>query len=276
MYSDIQLYLREIHRARLLTPEEERALACRIRKGDLRARDEMICSNLRLVVSIAKNYTHRGLSLLDLIEEGNLGLLRAVEKFDPTQECRFSTYASWWIRQAITRSLMNAAKPIEVPAYMVDLIGKWRRTGSALECELGRLPTQDEIAQRMRISRRRVEVIAQAARAFNAPFQAASEDTEWSFSERVADERTPSPADILLERRVETVMKQLATIDARACEILHLRFGLGGRDPMTLNEVGEHIGLTRERVRQIENDTLQSINIACTAQCEVVDQYFNV
>jgi len=143
MDSGLQLYLREINQTRLLEPAQEISLARRIRKGDRQARDEMIRSNLRLVVSIAKNYTRRGLSLLDLIEEGNLGLLRAVEKFDPAQGCRFSTYASWWIRQSIKRSLISAVKPVEIPAYMVDMINKWRRAGARLECEQGRRPTQE-------------------------------------------------------------------------------------------------------------------------------------
>jgi RNA polymerase primary sigma factor len=269
MDSGLQLYLREINQTRLLTADEEITLARRIRKGDLQARDEMIRSNLRLVVSIAKNYTRRGLSLLDLIEEGNLGLLRAVEKYDPTQGCRFSTYASWWIRQSIKRSLLSAVKPVEIPAYMVEMINKWRRSASALECEMGRPATQEEIAGAMGISRRKIEVIARAARAFSSPFQAANEDSDWSLSEMVADDTTRSPADILQEsRRAEAVMKLLAAVDDRAAEILRLRFGLDGHDPMTLKEIGEKVGLTRERVRQIERDTLRCINEAIQSQDE--------
>ncbi len=271
MDSGLQLYLREINKTSLLAPDEEIHLARRIRKGDLQARDEMIRSNLRLVVSIAKNYTRRGLSLLDLIEEGNLGLLRAVEKFDPAQGCRFSTYASWWIRQSIKRSLINAVKPVEIPAYMVEMINKWRRAAAQLECEAGRPPSQDEIAHRMGISRRKIEVIARAARAFSSPFQAVTEDSEWSLSEMVADEGMRSPADVLLEnRRAEAVMRILSSIDERASEILRLRFGLDGQEPMTLKEIGDKVGLTRERVRQIERDTLRCINEAIRSQDEEV------
>jgi RNA polymerase primary sigma factor len=269
MDSGLQLYLREINQTRLLVAEEEISLARRIRKGDLQARDEMIRCNLRLVVSIAKNYTRRGLSLLDLIEEGNLGLLRAVEKFDPAQGCRFSTYASWWIRQSIKRSLVNAVKPVEIPAYMVEVINKWRRTAAQLECDMGRPPSQEEIAKHMGLSRRKVDVIARAARAFSSPFQAVSEDSEWSLSEMVADEGTRSPVEVLLDsRRAEAVMKILASIDERAATILRFRFGLQGHEPLTLKEIGDRVGLTRERVRQIECDTLKCINEAIRSQEE--------
>ncbi len=269
MDSGLQLYLREINHTRLLTPEEEIQLARRIKKGDLLARDEMIRCNLRLVVSIAKNYTRRGLSLLDLIEEGNLGLLRAVEKFDPAQGCRFSTYASWWIRQSIKRSLINAVKPVEIPAYMVEMINKWRRTAVRLECDLGRPPSQEEIAKAMGISKRQVSVVTRAARAFSSPYQAVSEDADWSLSEMVADEGAPSPADILLEnRRKAAVNDMLSKIDERAAEILRLRFGLDGNEAMTLKEIGERIGLTRERVRQIERDAVATIEEAIRSQEE--------
>ena len=271
MDSGLQLYLREINQTRLLTPEEEIATARRIRKGDRQARDEMIRCNLRLVISIAKNYTRRGLSLMDLIEEGNLGLLRAVERFDPSQGCRFSTYASWWIRQAIKRSLISAVKPVEIPAYMVDMINKWRRAVIRLECENGRPPTPWEVARRMGLSRKKVEVVAWAARAFSSPFQAVSDDTEWSLSEMLADERNRSPVDALLEhRRTEMVMKSLNSIDERAATILRMRFGLDGHEPITLKEIGKKVGLTRERVRQIERDALQNITEAIQSQEEEV------
>jgi len=269
MDSGLQLYLREINHTRLLMPDEEVQLARRIKKGDLLARDEMIQCNLRLVVSIAKNYTRRGLSLLDLIEEGNLGLLRAVEKFDPAQGCRFSTYASWWIRQSIKRSLINAVKPVEIPAYMVEMINKWRRTAVRLECDLGRPPTQEEIAKAMGLSKRQVSVITRSARAFSSPYQAASDDADWALSDMVADEDVPSPADVLLEnRRKAAVNEMLSRIDDRAAEVLRLRFGLHGDEPLTLKEIGGRIGLTRERVRQIERDTIATIEGAIRSQEE--------
>ena len=269
MDSGLQLYLREINQTRLLTAEQEIALARRIQKGDHKARDEMIRSNLRLVVSIAKNYSRRGLSLLDLIEEGNLGLLRAVERFDPAAGCRFSTYASWWIRQAVKRSLISAVKPVDIPPYMVDMINKWRRAAAKLECERGRRPTQTEIARAMGLSRRKVDVIASAARAFSAPFQAVSDDAEWSLSEMLADEGSRSPVDIILDnRRAAAVMKALNSIDERASTVLRLRFGLDGNAPMTLKEIGAQIGLTRERVRQVEHQALQCINGAIRNQVE--------
>jgi len=269
MDSGLQLYLRETNHTRLLTPEEEVQLARRIRKGDLLARDEMIRCNLRLVVSIAKNYTRQGLSLLDLIEEGNLGLLRAVEKFDPAQGCRFSTYASWWIRQAIKRSLNNAVKPVEIPAYMVGLINKWRRTAVRLEGDLSRPPTQEEIAKAMGLSRRQVWVISRAARAFGSPYQPVSEDQEYSLSEMVADEDAPSPAEVLLEnRRKAAVNEVLGQVDERAAEIVRLHFGLDGNVPLTLKEIGDRLNLTRERIRQIERDTFAIIEEAIRARGE--------
>ncbi len=266
MDTGLQLYLQEIKQTPLLTREKEISLARRIRKGDHQARDEMIRSNLRLVVSIAKNYSRRGLTLLDLIEEGNLGLLRAVERFDPAEGCRFSTYASWWIRQAIKRSLISAVKPVDIPAYMVDMINKWRRAAARLECERGRRPTQTEIARAMGLSRKKVDVIARAARAFSSPFQAVSDDAEWSLSEMLADEGR-SPVDVILDnRRAAAVMKALNSINERASTVLRMRFGLEGSEPLTLKEIGAKIGLTRERVRQIEHEALRCITAAIRSQ----------
>jgi len=262
MESGLQLYLREINRAKLLTPEQEQTLSRRLRKGDMRARDKMIRSNLRLVVNIAKNYCNRGLLFLDLIEEGNLGLLRAVEKFDPTMGCRFSTYASWWIRQAIKRSLMNSSKPIEIPAYMVEMIGKWRRATQRLEGELGRLPSIKETAKALGLPVKKTAVVAQVARAFSSPVRQAGADG-MPLSEMLPDERAKDPAEAIFDNhRAEIVSELLNSIAERAANILRMRFGLDGNDPMTLKEIGQKIGLTRERVRQIERDALQRISEA--------------
>lgn len=267
MESGLQLYLREINRAKLLTPDEEIQLTRRLRKGDMRARDLMIRSNLRLVVNIAKNYCNRGLLFLDLIEEGNLGLLRAVEKFDPTMGCRFSTYASWWIRQSIKRSLMNSTKPIEIPAYMVEMIGKWRRISQKLEGEFGRPPTTEEAAREMGLPLKKASLVARVARAFTSPVRHGDEESGMQLSEMLADDRSTDPAEAIFDNhRSEIVTELLASIDERAARILKMRFGLEGEDPLTLKEIGQKIGLTRERVRQIERDALQRISEAIARQ----------
>jgi len=267
MESGLQLYLREINRARLLTSDEELTLARRLRKGDMRARDEMIRSNLRLVVSIAKNYCNRGLLFLDLIEEGNLGLLRAVEKFDPSMGCRFSTYASWWIRQSIKRSLMNSTKPIEIPAYMVEMISKWRRATQKLEGEIRRPPTVEEAAKEMGLAVKKAALVARVAKAFTAPVRHSHDEEGAQLSDILADDRAKDPADAIFDsHRVEIVEELLTGIDERASRILRLRFGLDGHEPLTLKEIGHKIGLTRERVRQIERDALQRICEAIVRQ----------
>jgi len=267
MESGLQLYLREINRAKLLTPDEELTLARRLRKGDMRARDEMIRSNLRLVVSIAKNYCNRGLLFLDLIEEGNLGLLRAVEKFDPGMGCRFSTYASWWIRQSIKRSLMNSTKPIEIPAYMVEMISKWRRANQKLEGEFGRPSTVEECAKELGLAVKKAALICRVAKAFTPPVRQSRGEEGAQLSDFLADERAKDPAEAIFDNhRTEIVAELLGSIDERASRILRMRFGLDGQAPLTLKEIGHKIGLTRERVRQIERDALGRICEAITRQ----------
>ena len=261
--SALHLYLSEINRTRLLTPEEERMLPRRIKQGDLRARDEMIRSNLRLVVHLAKNYRNRGVPFLDLIAEGNLGLLQAVEKFDPARGCQFSTYSSWWIRRAIKRSLMNSTKPIELPSYMVDLLSKWRRATQKVEGEMRRPPTIEEAAKELGLPLKKAEVVARVALAVSAPLRQLPDEEGLSWSEMLPDERAKDPAEAVFDNhRAKSVEELLNSLDERWAGVLRMRFGLGGHEPMTNKEIGRKIGLTREGVRLIERAALQRISEA--------------
>ena len=262
----LEIYLKQIDESKLLTAEEEKDL-CRkiIHENCPMARDRMIRSNLRLVVSIAKRYMNRGLPLTDLIEEGNLGLLKAVENFNPEMGARFSTYGTWWIKQAIKRALINAVQPIHIPAYMVELIARWKKTHRELEDKLGRQPTIQELADAMEMPPRKIRIIRKAVRAFQRPAQTGGtgEDGEApSLAEMLQDERTAQPDEqVLKEDDLKTIAILLDAIDDREARILRLRYGLDGEEPMTLKEIGKHIGLTRERVRQIEIEALRKLNV---------------
>jgi RNA polymerase primary sigma factor len=258
-------YLDRIKDTPLLTAEQERQLSRRIREhSDTLAREQMIAANLRLVIKVAKQYTNPCMTLSDLVAEGNIGLMRAVEEFNPDAGVRFSTYAAWWIRQAIMRALINAGQPIHIPAYLSKLIRKWRRTSSLLESDLGRPPTVEEMAAKLKISRKKADIVQQGLLAVNSPSQMGGEGTS-AAAETIADPQISLPEQTLLDasngQLVETLMKKL---DPRERKILELRFGMDGYDgpPRTFKEIGVIIGLTRERVRQLEKQALISLREA--------------
>lgn len=255
--SPLETYLREINETALLTAGEEKELSYQIAEGNGAARDRMIRANLRLVVNIARAYTSKGLPLQDLIEEGNLGLLRAVEGFDPEMNTRFSTYASYWIKQSIKRALVNSAKTIRIPAYMVELLSKWRRATAKLQDELGRTPTAEEVAKELELPKKKLRIVKKAIQLYNSSPQPDQSDNGWSLGEMIADERTKGPEDELIENdNLKHVFEMLEHMDPREATILRMRFGLDDSEPRTLKEIGETLGLTRERVRQIEGEAL--------------------
>lgn len=260
LQSPLETYLREINETALLTADEEKELARAIAKGDVYARDRMVRANLRLVVNIARGYTGKGLGLQDLIEEGNLGLLRAVEGFDPDVGTRFSTYASYWIKQSIKRALINSAKTIRIPAYMVELLSKWRRASARLSTELRRNPNPEEVARLLGLPKRKLPIIKKAIQIYNATPQTDHADSGWSLGEMVTDESARSPENEMIESDVMKHIKvMMGDLDERSSAVLRMRFGLEGLEPHTLKEIGEKLGLTRERVRQIETETLKRL-----------------
>ncbi len=257
----LHLYLREIGQVKLLTPEEEIALAKRIRKGDKQAREEMIKANLRLVVKIARDYENLGLPLLDLINEGNIGLMKGVERFDPSKGAKLSTYASWWIKQAIKRALANQGKTIRLPVHVVDKVAHIRRAETRLRDVLGRDATDDELADELGINARRIRQYRDASRAPVSLDSPVGDDDTSSVSELVADVNAAAPYERLdKETELSSVQDALATLDERERKILSLRFGLNDSGAeKTLEEVGAHFGLTRERIRQIQEIALKKL-----------------
>lgn len=256
----LQLYLREIGQVKLLTPEEEIALAKRIKRGDKHAREHMIKANLRLVVKIARDYENLGLPLLDLINEGNIGLMKGVERFDPKKGAKLSTYASWWIKQAIKRALANQSKTIRLPVHVVDKVAHIRRAEMKLREALDREPTDEEVASELGIDARRVRRYRQASKApvsLDAPL--GDDDTE-RVAEVVADPNATLPSERLVYESDNALVQEiLATLPPREREILALRFGLVDGKERTLEEVGERFGVTRERIRQIQEEALKTI-----------------
>ncbi len=256
----IKLYLREIGQVKLLTPQEEIELAARIKKGDKKAREQMIKANLRLVVKIARDYEGIGLPLLDLISEGNIGLMKAVERFDPAKGGKLSTYGSWWIKQSIKRALANQSKTIRLPVHLVDKISKMRRTALRLQEELGREPTDEELGEELGTTAARVAQMRMAAvrpASLDAPI--GDEDSN-NFAEVVQDESADTPYEQLEEKTVTRMLQEMVkTLDNREATILRARFGLDGGVQKTLEEVGQKFGVTRERVRQIQNIALRKL-----------------
>jgi RNA polymerase primary sigma factor len=256
----IKLYLREIGQVKLLTPQEEIELAARIKKGDKKAREHMIKANLRLVVKIARDYEGIGLPLLDLISEGNIGLMKAVERFDPAKGGKLSTYGSWWIKQSIKRALANQSKTIRLPVHLVDKISKMRRTSMRLQEELGREPTDEELGEELSITASRVAQMRMAAirpASLDAPI--GDEDSN-NFAEVVQDENADTPYQHLEDKTVTKMLQEMVkTLDNREATIVRARFGLDGGPLKTLEEVGVNFGVTRERVRQIQNIALKKL-----------------
>jgi len=257
----VRLYLREIGKIPLLTAEEELALAKRVVKGDKRAKDQMAEANMRLVVSIAKRYVGRGLDLLDLIQEGNTGLLRAVEKFDPERGFKFSTYATWWIRQAITRAIADQARTIRIPVHMVETINKLLRTQRRLTQELNREPTNEEIATAMEMDVDKVEHIMKIKQDISSLDASVRDDEEDSvLGDFIEDEDAKTPTESASEQLLKEQVKQiLGTLTEREQKILKLRFGLEDGKSHTLEEVGQEFSVTRERIRQIEAKALAKL-----------------
>jgi RNA polymerase primary sigma factor len=264
--SNLQLYLQEIGKTPLLTIEEEITLARRIRKGNKAARDHMISANLRLVVKIAMDYKDFGLPLLDLISEGNIGLIKAVERFDPRKGGKLSTYAAWWIKQSIKRALANQSKTIRLPVHLVDKISKMRKTAMRLSEQLGREPSDEELAIELQIPTSKVahlKSVSVRPASLDAPV--GEDGDSGTFGEIVGDENAVSPYEGLRDRNQSSDLNAMVnSLDKREAEIIKLRFGLDGRDELTLEEVGRRFNVTRERIRQLEYLALSKMRRAMT------------
>ncbi|MEA3188009.1 MAG: polymerase primary sigma factor [Chthoniobacter sp.] len=270
--SGIKIYLREIGQIPLLTIEDEVRLAAKIQKGDKEARSLMIRSNLRLVVKIAHDYSNLGLPLLDLISEGNIGLMKAVERFDPAKGGKLSTYAAWWIKQSIKRALANQSKTIRLPVHLVDKISKIRRVALQMSEELGREPTDEELAEEVGLVASKVsqlKTVAIRPASLDAPI---SDDDSTEFGEIVGDEEAQTPFEMLRDQNLrDEVSDLIAVLDEREKKIIFSRFGLDGGKPKTLEEVGKKFGVTRERIRQLQNIALLKLRRALQKKEKPVD-----
>jgi len=257
----LDTYLSDINEVALLTAQEEIDLSKRVQRGDDAAREHMIRANLRLVVSIAKNYVNRGLLFMDLIEEGNIGLMKAVEKFDHKAGCRFSTYATWWIKQGIRRALVNTVKTVRVPSYMSEIVSRWKATAMELNYRLGRPATTGEIAEQLGLPESNWDVVRDTVQSSSQPVYSMNDDAGAGYADVIEDTNSPSPEDsILSAMEIGRMHELLENLETREARILRLRFGLGNQEPMTLKAIGKRFGLTRERVRQMEQQALEKLS----------------
>jgi len=258
--SSLRLYMREISQTELLTPQEEIELAARIKKGDKEARTLMIKANLRLVVKIAQSYANYGLPLMDLISEGNIGLMKAVERFDPAKGGKLSTYGSWWIKQSIKRALANQSKTIRLPVHMVDKISKLRRITSMLTESYGREPTDEELCEETGISPKKLSLLKRASHRPTSLDAQIGDGESSTYSEIIGDERAENPFEVLSEKNmINQIDDLLEALDERESKIIIARYGLGEKKAMTLEEVGREFGVTRERIRQLQNIALDKM-----------------
>jgi RNA polymerase primary sigma factor len=273
MYADdgdsgIKIYLREIGQTPLLTREEEVKLARRIKRGDQAARQHMIKANLRLVVKIAHDYSNYGLPLLDLISEGNIGLMKAVERFDPKKGGKLSTYAAWWIKQSIKRALANQSKTIRLPVHLVDKIARMRRVAMQLAEEFGREPTDEELGEELNMAPAKIAQLRTAAiRPASLDANVGQDDDGASLGDLIGDENAATPSELFSDKNLrKSVMELLHVLDERELKIITMRFGLDGKNEMTLEEVGRKFKVTRERIRQLQNIALRKVKRALDKQ----------
>lgn len=265
--------MREIAKTKLLTPEEEVELAARIQKGDEKARVRMIESNLRLVVKIAKDYTNYGVPLVDLISEGNMGLIRAVEKFDPKKGGKLSTYAAWWIKQSIKRALANQGKTVRLPIHLVDKLSRVRRISGLMAEELGRQPTDSELSEELGIPREKLALLRQAAKQPRSLDEPTHDDNASNYGEVLADESATNPLEALSQKgHLDNLDIVLETLNERETEIIGARFGLNGKRILTLEEIGRNFGVSRERIRQIQNVALNKMRKALARKDAIAPQ----
>lgn len=261
--SILRAYMSEIAKTDLLTIEEELELAERIKDGDEGAREHMIRANLRLVVKIARDYSNYGLPLADLISEGNIGLMKAVEKYEPAKGGKLSTYAAWWIKQSIKRALSNQSKTVRLPVHMVDKIARLRKISASLTEELGREPSDDELAEILGIPRKKLALLKQAAQRPTSLDAPVGDDSTGTYSETIGDSSAVDPLEALASKEIHGELDGLRKLlDQRESKIIDARFGLTGKKPMTLEEISRDFGVTRERIRQLQNKALAKMRMA--------------